>query len=183
MFVETQLIVKLYSKFYKEYFNLSENYSFKPKESNLKDIERFKDSKYFRYQGKDLLFRYLTFQFSYYSELELTNNYGNISTRYIFGKSSIERWVNRNQDFDYLLEDSKVSRNFLENLISIEVEIDDDYEILKKKQFFNTDFGFSYCIENTSLYSEIHLCCTLCKFKLNCKELVDNYKLYDKVKK
>lgn len=164
---------------------MKDNYKYVPKESNLKDIDSF-ISKLDESKGIDFIWKYLVFQFNYYSELELVNHYGKVSTRYIFCTKSYERWLSRNIDFDYVLyEPNKyVSRSYLSELIENTTinTVDDKLEILKKKKFHNTEFGLNYCLENTNLYSTSHLPCILCLKKTICKEISDNYLKHVKTK-
>lgn len=172
--LDIDLLVRLYEYFYKNYFSLSSKYKFTPKESNLKNITSFL-SNIDNSKGFDFIWKYLIFQFNYYSELELVNNHGKLSTKYIFGKSSYKRWLERNTDFDFLLEfNNKVNKSFFQ-FPTVNYEGISSLQIQKKKKFHNTDFGFTYCLENTDLYNQIHLPCLLCNKKQICKEISDNY--------
>lgn len=171
--LNVQLLLDAYQEFYKKYFILSEKYRFKPKASNIKDIEVFLENSLLKEKSIQFIHLYLTFQFDYWSNLDLESNYGKINTKYIFGKKAIKRWVDRNQEFDYKLYESKISFSFFEKSITIDIN---QIDLLKKKQFLNSDFGFRYCIDNTSLYNDSHYPCIMCQYKNSCKQLVENYK-------
>lgn len=176
--IDQKLLFELYSYFYKNYFDLKDSYKFNPTEKNKKLAEQFISSVITESRGFRFIWTYFIFQFNYYSELELVNNYGKLQLSYILGKSSIKRWELRDIEFDYTLEFSeKVNFSyFFEKRISEAVNSRESVDILKKRLHHNSDFGLNYCLENTSLYTARHIPCLTCKHKLACKRILEeNY--------
>ena len=171
-----EVIEELYSEFNRLYFKLPETYKYKLSEAGKKTVKKFLDNPISKFKGLNFLHKYLTFQFNHYSytiQTEEQGFYGKVTINLIFSSKSIKRWIDRDQDFDYHLNNSLVKKHFLERFQK-EVEPNLSYENAKRKQFINTDFGLIYCIENTSGYNQKLLACVVfCKNKDACKQILE----------
>lgn len=125
----------------------------------------------------DLLFRYIAFQFNYWSTLDYTSRSG-IEVNWIFGKKAIDRWKKKplgyyfyvDRDFiqKYKIKEKELKLLF-ERIEKNPVGLKDWEENIKKKHF-NTELGFSYCIDNTSLYNTESSLCLSCNNSESCKK-------------
>lgn len=181
--IGNQDIIIHYEVFYqKKYGNL--NYKFKPTPQAEKEIIKFLDFFDKRYKlislGKDFLFRYFAFQFHRVDGLVLKrfsskDKAGRIQIYDIIGRKAIQYWLDRNIEYDFIIENSSIIPKQLilpqENLHSLSRS-----EELEKKRFYNTNRGFLNCIERTSLFNHKSQSCILCQFKSSCKIMLkQNY--------
>lgn len=179
-------VIKTYEYFYKKIYS-TEKYKYKPSEKAIKTIHNFLkllDKKYnLQSIGTNFLYNYFLFQFDYWSKLEIEAFYGTMQIDYIIGKKAFTRFIQRNQDFDYM---------FAQYQIISQYQLRYDDIVIYKKQiktnetlkwlYHNLDRGLDTCIKYTTLYEPHHTSCITCNFKADCKKILrDNYpKLYDK---
>lgn len=174
----------VYQLFYSRVYGNS-SYVFKPTERMEKMILKFLsmvDNKYkLETIGVNFIVSYFTFQFNYWDGLELNNYSKRIDLSFIIGEKAFDRWVNRNQNFDWTISESKFLKK---NKISIsqiknffkesDYNVVNKFEEIEKKRFFATDKGFLNCIEKTTLYNNKSGLCLSCNFKDDCKKLLSN---------
>lgn len=137
--------------------------------------------------GVDFLYQYLNFQFLYWKNLTINSFDGKMKLSFIFGKKALERFLNRNREFDWQLETNEIvsliPKSHLRNQLSIKnnIEKSNKIESFYRKMNHNTEIGLSKCIIYTSLYQPKDQLCIDCIFKQNCQELLRvNYpKLYE----
>lgn len=127
----------------------------------------------------ELLFRYISFQFNYWSTLDYNKRSG-IEIDWIFGKKAIDRWKKKPLGYYFYVERDFVKK-FNINQKSLELLFNKieknstglkDWEEDIKKKKFNTELGFSYCIDNTSLYNKESSLCLSCNNSESCKEML-----------
>jgi len=177
-------IIALYELFYRRLYN-NESYIYSASESAHKQIDKFLltlDKKYtLESIGDQFIVTYFTFQFAYWSELDISAYSGRVVMAYIIGPKAFKRWLDRNTDFDYtftstLIEKTKVPRGEALNLIKEVREERHDllkHEELEKARFTNTERQLTHCLENTTLYSSRSVHCLSCKEKTTCKDILE----------
>lgn len=176
----------LYELFYKKFYT-NKNYKFIPTEDALKKIEKFiilLDKQYkLETISLNFLISYFIFQFNYWSDLKIKSFNERISLSFIIGSKAFERWISRDQNFDWTLYTFKftekygISISYIKDFFS-EQEISqlNKAEEIEKKRFSNTERGLLNCIERTTLFNHKSQICLLCKDKCDCKKLLkDNY--------
>lgn len=183
------MIVQLYTIFYSKIYK-NDKYVFVPSEKAEKQIYKFIEflkSKYgLESIGVNFLITYFVFQFGYWLKLELeekSNFSDRIQLPFIIGNKAIERWQNRNVNFDWTLYQSnfvqqyKISTSQIKDLFKHDqVNITNLAEEKEKKKFFNADKGLLHCIDRTTLFNNRSAICITCKNKDVCKQLLkDNY--------
>ena len=169
---------------YQHFFRITQsenfNYSFlftgRSSKIATKAIQLF-DKKYSLHSlGHRWLFKYLFFQFEYWSVCDIKQFNGKVDFSFIFGEKAVKRFFDRGQEWDYQLEEKKefkgvTERNFLSlfnSLLEKESHVDD----LNKSMFLNTTKGLQHCLTTTSLYNHLDSSCISCKFKTDCKKLL-----------
>lgn len=191
-------IIQVYEYFYQKKYN-SPKYKFVPSEKASKRIIEFIsliDTAYdINTLGKTFLVNYFIFQFNRTKD-QVFNRFasrdkggaikvgGRIQIYDIIGKQAFKYWVDRNVQFDFVLYNSDFCK---ENNIVIS-EINDlllqkkgkerilQSEEIEKSRFVNTYRGFLNCIERTSLFDHRSVHCITCRFKQDCKKLLEqNY--------
>ena len=177
-------IVTLYELFYRGLYK-QEGYIYSPSESAHKQIENFiklLDKAYtIESIGNDFLITYFTFQFAYWSELNIDSYNKSVVISYIIGPKAFQRWRDRDAEYDFTIFTTLIKKTGLtkgEVLKAIEVFSDVRSDNLKheeaeKKRFEGTDRQFLHCIENTTLIHPRSLCCIVCKDKADCKKLLE----------
>lgn len=178
-------VIKTYEYFYKKIYS-TEKYKYKPSEKAIKTIHNFLkllDKKYnLQSIGTNFLYNYFLFQFDYWSKLEIEAFYGTMQIDYIIGKKAFTRFIQRNQDFDYMFAQYPIISQYQirYNDIAIYKKQIKTNETLKWL-YHNLDRGLDTCIKYTTLYDPQHTSCITCNFKADCKKILrDNYpKLYD----
>lgn len=180
-------IVEYYQYFYSKKFE-SAKYKFKPSEKGLKIISHFLDLIKTNYpsMGRKFLWRYFSFQFNYWEDLELEAFFGKYRIELIIGVKAFKRWKERNKDFDFQIDDNNLKERYqirqsdLINPIE-KVPIHYPYEELTKKLFFGEPKGFATCLQFTTLYDHLQRTCVKCPFKKDCKNILQKTypKLYE----
>lgn len=178
----TQLMLhKGFHYFYYKKYNT--NYSITPTTTKINNSFFQKiDSKWNIHSlGINWLWRYLLFQFLYWEDCEIVSFNSKINFSFIFGEKALQRWVNRDQEFDFQLEIGrklKYSISFLEftSLVETNNEEKNSYNSPIRLRNLNTTTGFSDCLLFTTLYDPKDSSCIRCSFKRECKKLLElNY--------
>lgn len=159
---------------------------FKPTEKELVTISNFIKllDKHYGLDsiGLNFLITYFVFHFDSLnfrtgSSFKFKNS--TVTIQFVVGKKAFQKWLDRDQNFDWSI---KTSEFLFENNISLS-QIKDFFqtenfvflnksEEIAKQLFFNTDRGFLYCIERTTLYTHKSKNCLTCSFKDDCKKLL-----------
>lgn len=174
----------LYELFYKKKYG-NEKYLFKPTSAYLKLIDKFLSKLDKKYNidsiGVNFLLNYFIFQFEYWDNLTISTFSERINLQMILGDKALDRFYNRNSNFDYKFYESKF---IIKNDISLskikdhfkeqENNLTIKFEEKEKKRFHGTDRGFLNCIEKTTLFNHFSSLCVVCKFKVDCKILLNN---------
>lgn len=180
MILTTSNIVKSYEFFYKKIYALPK-YRITLTEIQEHLLVKYIDmlSKHYSIQslGSLFLWKYCTFQYLYWKDLELKSFNKKVNFSYFFGEKALKRFLSRNQEFDWQL-----------------IDIDQQFKLLiegSNKEFIsyrnpnrsiglNTPTGLTNCIATTTLYDHKDLSCNMCIYKEECKELLrTNYlKIY-----
>lgn len=178
-------IVFYYELLYKKKYG-NETYVYKPTpkaEIEINNFLSFLEKKYKLISlGEDFLSRYFSFQFKRTENLILKrfsskDKSGRIQIYDIIGKSAIQYWMNRDINFDFIVEINTVIPKRHPSLERVE----NKSEEFEKKRFHNTDRGFLNCIEKTSLFNHKSTNCVLCTVnKEACKCLLKKnyYNIY-----
>lgn len=184
-------IETFYSYFYRQKYK---DYKFcfkrtKTTESVCNSFLKLVDQKYSLHSvGKDFLYDYFLFQFNYWHELDLQNNFTDkIVIAWIVGKKAFERWQERDQQFDWQMESYPIIQTYELNkryVLALSKPYEEPIQILKsksvpydsskpiRKKFLNTEKGFITCIELTTLFNPSDLSCIRCIYRTDCKELL-----------
>ena len=131
--------------------------------------------------GTNWLFKYLIFQFEYWSNIKITSFNNKISFSFIFGEKAIERFFNRKEEFDWQLtiESSFLVKNknidyftFLSFLDESKKSVESYPHPVKLKQKLNL------CLIFTTLYDHTDNSCIFCIERKECKTILEkNYSL------
>lgn len=167
------------------YIHFSDTFYFKKyivevNTSNIADTFLSLLKKRFTFQslGIDFLYQYLTFQFTYWNELTISAFDAKMKFAFIFGKKAFQRYLIRNEEYDWQLESNKVTALVTKSSLKTKLNIKDSFdrasnaETIYKVKFHNTEEGFANCILYTSLYDPKDNHCNSCIFKQDCKELL-----------
>ena len=145
--------------------------------------------------GEDYLIHYFIFQAARWWRID-SHRFGGtyakpkvIVLSWLVGPKALTHWLERDQTGDFMVRYNTFirSRHFDRNDIYALFKAipTDSVELAKKtlnpaeeqdkRQYFNKDIGFAFCVENTSLYNGSKLCMR-CRFKVSCKILLkENY--------
>lgn len=187
-----KLIEELQTHFFRQVSGY-ENYKFKVQQRDVAMIakfvkwgkENYKDS-----FSTDFLINYFEFHYSYYSRITTRFGKGVIMLNWIVGEKARERWKDRDLKNNRYIKFSlnKNSQGYLKNLYLSSRQKQKDREKIKyileinnleeefKKAFYDSEKGFLFCCQQTTLYNGNSELCRNCKFKEQCKEtLKSNY--------
>jgi len=125
------------------------------------------------------IYRYLIFQFDYWSSKQVS--FGDkITLKRVFGKSSLKRYFERSVNFSwynaelnlsqYQIEPSMISQYQIKKLKNFS-ELDPQEE-MEKQRHLNQDEGLRNCIEGTTLFNHRSPSCTTCRVRDVCKKLL-----------
>jgi len=183
----TELKVQIgYQYFYRRQYG-NEKYRYIPTDAGnklitgfLKLLKKHYKESYHSLGGK-FLFNYFHFQFMYWDSIGEIDNFSNkIIPSLLLGKVGFSRYSERDQSFDWLLEDVNsnylIKKNIKKSKFIEEVEFDKKIifkseDILRSKNY-NTDLGFQTCILYTSLFNNKNTYCIMCKYRNECKEIL-----------
>ena len=121
--------------------------------------------------GNRFLFNFIANQFEYRSS---SRSFSKYSVLNIFGKPSIKRYIEdkRRVEFKFIddkfLRDNKIVFSEIFRERGKYVKLDSS---LDKKRFHNTDAGFLFCLETTTLYDRSSIECMTCNYSKQCREL------------
>ena len=187
--IDLNTIVEFYEYFYKKRFG-NPKYKYKPSKRAEKIIGSFLtllDKHYdLKLIGRDFLWSYFIYQLNHWRSAELKAFYGRFRIEMIIGKKAFNRFVEDEYELMWVIEHSEIIDLYefrRSDLIEeSKRKYNDSYEEGIKKKHHNTDKGFYYCIENTTLFNHKHTSCMLCKYKTDCKKVLEEKfpKLYSK---
>jgi len=170
-----------YEYFYRKKYG-NKNYKFELTQKSTKLIQSFIQLSEEKYKTKSLgesfLWTYFVFQFNYWETLEIESFSKRIVPAYILGEKAFLRYSERDQEFDWTIEESEIitlyqlSKKTLRDLIELSPTVRRQDESSIKKIAWNTDLGFNNCLLNTTLYNKRDLCCIKCNYKVECKEIL-----------
>lgn len=126
--------------------------------------------------GEEFLWNYLVFQFSYWLELTIQSFDGRMKFTLIFGKKALNRYLERNKEYDWQLSRNRITSAHLHRAFS-ELFRDEkeerffDSEDIYRKQFFNQDKGLANCMLTTTLINHQSTWCRRCNFQNDCTEI------------
>lgn len=181
------MIHYLYQHFYRKLYG-NQKYKFDPSpamEKQMIDFINLLDKKYkIQRIGIHFLINYFIYFFDFWTKakrVELKHYSNRIQLNFIIGKKAFnERWLTRDQRFDYKILTSDFVKKYKIEINEITMfwkEGNSDplnkSEELKKKRFYNTFIGFVYCIEATTLYNHKSSLCLTCKFKDDCIKILE----------
>lgn len=172
-------VIKYYQYFYKKKYK-NDKYQFIPTDKTNKLITKFINEigKHHHIQslGNVFLWNYFIFQFNYWEGCEIESFSKRIVPTYILGDKAIERWFERDSEYDWTFNKCDIISNYGLNkgeLIQHEKHVyRGNHEIDIKLKYFNTQNGFDVCLTMTTLFNNKHLCCLECKFKKECKAIL-----------
>lgn len=125
----------------------------------------------------DFLWLYLVFQFNYWQGVELRSFDRRMKFSFIFGRKAFKRYLERDQEFDWVLQGCEVSRavsrvKFNKKFSVIEKRDTPNVESIHRSRFLNKEAGLGNCLALTTLYDPEDNNCKQCNFKGECKELL-----------
>lgn len=174
-------VVNYYQHFYSHFYGNRE-YIFNTTPKSQKLIETFLDfyqkkSKGKTILGSNFLWKYFIFQFNYWDGIEIEEkNFSNrIVPAYILGLKAIERFEQRNQEFDWAIENTELVEKYKIPKVQLNQTLKPikDYNEKAIKQLnHGTDRGFNNCLVFTTLYNHREPLCLTCIFKDNCKKVL-----------
>jgi hypothetical protein len=171
-------VTEYYQYFYSKRFE-SQKYKFKPSEKGLRTINTFLDliKKTYPSMGRKFLWRYFTFQFLYWEDLELEAFFGKFRIELVVGKKAFQRWLDRNKDFDNQIDSNDLKEKYdikKSDLINpiIEAPVHYPYDENAKRMYFGTSKGFATCLQFTTLYDNTHVTCQKCPYADDCKKIL-----------
>lgn len=200
MIIGIDSVIKTYTYFYSHKYN-SPKYKFKPTSQAIVKIHQFLailDKEYsLPCIGKVFLTNYFLFQFQRTKD-QVFNRFasrnqsggvkvgGRIQIYDIIGKKAFKYWKERDIDYDWILQNSNLTREWNINLNdvhelieykqSIEASAILKSEEIEKRRFYNTVRGLIVCLERTSLFNSKSKACVFCYNKRFCKTVLkQNY--------
>lgn len=138
--------------------------------------------------GPDFLWNYCVFQYNYWLDLKITSFDGRMKFSFIFGKKALDRYLNRNVEYDWQLARNRITiveqlkRDFYKWFVIIEPkEPYFDVERVSKNMYYGTVDGLANCLLTTTLYHPLSDLCQQCTNKEECKELqrINYPKIYE----
>lgn len=189
--IDLEKIRGAYEYFYKKkYGNRDYKFELSPKSEKLIQnflllLERNYKTNFYSL-GNTFIWTYFIFQFRYWEDLEIESFSKRIVPAYILGEKAFLRYKERDQEFDWSIEESEIiqlyhlSKKTLGELLETSPRTNKQDETYIKNLAWGTDLGFNTCLLYTTLYNKRDLCCIQCRYKVECKELLkSNYpKIY-----
>lgn len=126
--------------------------------------------------GTVFLYNYFAFQFDYWLDKNTRAEERRLPMGWIVGKKAIDRWRNRREkDLYHCLKTARQIGLKLSHFTNKQkynyAEIKSSEET-RKSYFHNTEQGFGYCVETTTLYHDKSSFCQTCCFADECKKLL-----------
>lgn len=123
--------------------------------------------------GENFLWQYYVFQFKYWKNIEEVRS-KRIDLSYVIGKRALERYLERDQEFDWQIgQDSNAyDRNDFRETIGYQEKVESvifDSDDIYREQYFNQELGLSNCIVSTTLYNGKSEFCKKCNYVEDCK--------------
>jgi len=178
--MESKYIFKAYSFFFRGVYSRSPIYNQTNQKLCVNFIELLqKQYKHLDSVGLDYLWNYFIFQFEYWKKLDLTKqNNKKIDLSYTIGKRAFDRYLKRNQQYDWTIEqDARAydkeefkQKVNLPTIITLVQNQDSCYDAdeIYREQHLNEEIGLSNCIILTSLWSPLSKSCRKCIFQEQC---------------
>lgn len=173
-------VFKFFEYFYRKKYILT-NYKMsvtKKDEQHITSFLLLLQEQYKQTVSGDFLFTYFTFQFTYWEQVNL-EKVSNIKLPFIVGKKAFERFLKRNTEFDWTIEQSPFLAKykiFKTDLIKAEskknwtvVKGNIDTEANFKLAAYNTPEGFINCLDFSTLFNHKSHICQGCIYKDSCK--------------
>lgn len=147
------------------------NFTFKPKERDLKMIENFVKTLNPSH-GDDWLFNFMCFQFSRYYDLNTRFGKGRIMLGWVIGEKALKKYSNAPNEEKYWGEEFKVKLE-LKNPLNKPVSCKPNKSYLdrERKRFEVPERQLIHCQE-MNLFDSKNKVCMFCKNKELCKKLV-----------
>ena len=161
--------IELFEYFYSNLYN--KNFEFNPSKGQLTTIQKFIDKFNNPSIGKEWLFKYYAFQFSYWMELKY-RKYNGVHISYILGKKAIERFNNRNENWEYFTDEFisnyklLITKFYKRDFSKLPV-----LEEIEKNKYLDSNERLANCLAHTTLYNIKSRICVLCSKSKSCKEI------------
>lgn len=182
-----ELTLHFYEYFYEKKYNI------KGLKLNQSDISKkhaatfvgLLKKKYNNSVGREFLYRYFIFQFSYWESANFTatNPYNkSINLTFIIGKKAFERFVNRDIEWDWKLENSRYVTQYkiVKSDLVHETDIKKktvlcgtvDTEAAFKLAQYNKPQGLVNCIDFSTLFNPKSSICNGCNYQDSCRMIL-----------
>lgn len=137
--------------------------------SHLKKVNLFESI------GQEWVGNYVGYAFLLRKE-QKTLGAGNIPVNWIFTRSQLKRYEERNLGVDYYIQE--MMREY-EIKLPVKVDVPDKswVEELERSRFLNKEVGLLHCLENTSGYRKKSSNCLMCRCKKECEEITRRNKM------
>ena len=186
-------ICLLYQDLYSQ-TSCNSKYIYTPNRNDKVLIIRFigylKDNYNTTQTGENFLIKYFRFQFSRYAGVRTPKGTNSVMIGWLIGKKAIAAWEARDINKHYVVN-YKINKQFqlslntaLQSLKKVNVTIKTnkflndthEYEEVEKRKYLNTEEGYIYCLQFTTLYNPNSKNCSNCRFSDNCiNRLKTNY--------
>lgn len=178
IFMKVDNIYKAFLFFMKQEYGVRKTLNNRIIEFSEKFIDLLQKHYHLDQLGEDFLWRYFIFQFNFWKKAKLKKGV-EIDISFVVGKKAFQRFLDRNQDFDWQLLNDK--RNYNQKDFNIIVGIEEeesssfkeqdgvDIDDIYRRKFHNTERGFAYCLTYTLLCNMNSNFCKECKFIELCK--------------
>lgn len=187
--IDIETVERFYTYFYQQKYR-DYRYKFKPSKTTKAVCESFLkliDKEYSLYAvTENFLWDYFLFQWNYWNNLTLENQFNDkVVIAYIVGKKAFERWKERDQEYDWQMENYDIvkecsldKKELIQQVKMItaqkQAQTAKKFDSSKpiRKKYLNTDSGFAMCIEFTTLFDPTDMSCIRCQNRKDCKELL-----------
>ena len=131
--------------------------------------------------GEDFIRKYTQYGIqSWFNDGTVKDYSRSIRFSWIFGKKAIKRWRKFDVGTNMRIVQKNLKQRYDINTVKIETEIPKLVNTVRKQEenfkaeFHNTKRGFLWCVANTTLYFHKSPKCATCKFKQDCKNILEN---------
>ena len=170
--ISKEIVIELYEYFFIKVSGYR-NFTFKPKNNDLKTIENFIttiDKEYnLNTLGYNFWFDYFTYAFQQRADQKTRFGKGDIKFNWVIGKKQLEYWKNRGDSYKYFND------LFCEKYGIKRKEEQQDKKQLQefrereKRRYFNTDEGLINCMELGLKFNVKSINCLKCNYRIHCK--------------
>lgn len=126
--------------------------------------------------GVTYLYNYFAFQFDYWIGKETRANSRRFPMGWIVGGKAMQRWKDRRErDLYHCLKTASrlgVKVGQFKKKRAFDYSKTQPHEENDKAAYFNTEQGFGFCVETTTLYNHKSAFCSKCVFADSCKEIL-----------